>query len=406
MPAFNYRARDTAGKLISGTLEAPHRGIVADKLRAMGYFVVSINEEKSRQQDELNFDILDKFKRVRSTDIVIFNNQLATMISSGLTLVTSLNILSQQVENKKLQQVIMKVRDDVEAGASFSSALEKHPQVFSALFVNMIGAGETGGALEEILRRLARFAEQSEEVRNNVKTALTYPALIIVVALSVVLFLVVGVFPKFEALFKTMDIPLPLPTQILLGISHFLTTKWYFIVVIAGVLFFFFFRYRKTPAGKYNIDLFTLKIPVFGLIIKKATISRFARTLGTLINSGVPILQSLRIVETTVGNSAMAKIVATVSENVNRGESMANPLRDNLIFPPMVGHMVSVGEESGTLDTILNKIADFYDGEVDGMVKRLSSIIEPILLIFIGGIVGLIALSLFLPMFSLVKVIR
>jgi type IV pilus assembly protein PilC len=405
MPVFNYKARDAAGKLLSGKLDAPNHSIVADKLRQMGYFVVSIKEERV-QQSALDADIFEKFARVGSRDLVIFNNQLATMIGSGLTLVTSLNVLSQQVENKKLQEIIIKVRDDVESGISFSAALEKHPKVFSTLFVNMINAGETGGALEEILRRLALFAEQSEEISMNVKTALTYPVLIVLVTVGVVLFLVMGVFPKFEVLFKSMDVALPLPTQILLTISHWLREKWFFILAALVSLIVFFFRYGKTPAGKYNIDLLILRIPVFGTIIKKAAISRFSRTLGTLINSGVPILQSLRIVETTVGNTAIAKIVNIVADNVNRGESMASPLRDNKIFPPMVGHMVSIGEESGTLDTILNKIADFYDSEVDSTVKRLSSIIEPVLLVFIGGIVGMIALSLFLPMFDLVKVIK
>jgi len=405
MPTFNYKARDATGKPITGTLDAPHRGIVADKLRAMSYFVISIEEEK-KQQTVLDVDIFEKMAKVRSRDLVIFNNQLATMIGSGLTLVTSLSVLTQQIENKKLQEVIIKVRDDVEAGASFSTALAKHPQVFSGLFVNMINAGETGGALDEILRRLAIFAEQSDEIRSNVKTAMTYPVLIITVALGVVLFLVMGVFPKFEMLFKSMNVELPLPTQMLLNISHWLRAQWPFI--LGGFIGFLilFFRYRKTAVGKYNLDLLVLKIPILGPIVKKAAISRFSRTLGTLISSGVPILQSLRIVETTVGNAAIAKIVANVASNVNRGESMANPLRDNKILPPMVGHMVSVGEESGTLDTILNKIADFYDSEVASMVKRLSAIIEPILLVFIGGVVGLIALSLFLPMFDLVKVVK
>ena len=405
MPVFDYKARDASGKLLSGKLDALNRSIVADKLRQMGYFVVSIKEDRV-QQSALDVDIFEKFARIKSRDLVIFNNQLATMIGSGLTLVNSLNILSQQVENKKLQEIIVKVRDDVESGISFSAALEKHPKVFSTLFVNMINAGETGGALEEILNRLAMFAEQSEEISMNVKTALTYPVLIIMITTGVVLFLVMGVFPKFEVLFKSMDVALPLPTQILLTISHWLRGKWIFIIGALVSAIIFFLRYRKTTVGKYNIDLFILRVPVFGTIIKKAGISRFARTLGTLINSGVPILQSLRIVETTVGNVAIAKIVNIVADNVNRGESMASPLRDNKIFPPMVGHMVSIGEESGTLDTILNKIADFYDSEVDSTVKRLSSIIEPILLVFIGGIVGMIALSLFLPMFNLVKVIH
>lgn len=373
MPSFYYKARDAAGKMISGTLEAANRTIVAGKLRAMGYFVVTVKEEQKKSS--LEGDLFEQFKRVSTKDLVIFNNQLATMIGSGLTLVTSLNVLSQQIENKKLQEIITKVRDEVETGASFSSALEKHPKVFSELFVNMINAGEMGGALEEILRRLAVFAEQAEEVSSNVKTALTYPVLIVTVALGVVIFLVVGVFPKFESLFSSMNVPLPLPTKIMLKISFLIRTRWPVIVISVVSAIVMFIRYRKTPVGKYNTDLMALNIPIFGDIIKKASISRFARTLGTLINSGVPILQSLRIVETTVGNSAISKIVANIADNVNRGESMSNPLRNNKIFPPMVGHMVSVGEESGTLDSILNKIADFYDSEVNSSVKRLSSII-------------------------------
>jgi len=405
MPVFSYKARDSAGKLISGKIDAPNSSIVADKLREMSYFVVSIQEERV-QKSNLEADIFERFQRVKSRYLVIFNNQLATMIGSGLTLVTSLNVLTEQVENKKFKEVLSKVRDDVESGSAFSAALEKHPSVFSNLFVNMINAGETGGALEEILRRLAVFAEQSEEIKSNVKTALTYPLLIVIVTIGVVLFLVMGVFPKFEVLFNSMGEELPLPTQILLNISHWLRTKWPFLLggIVAALLFFF--RYIRTKVGRYNFDLFILRVPVFGTIIKKAAISRFSRTLGTLINSGVPILQSLRIVENTVGNAAISKIVSSVAENVNRGESMANPLRENKIFPPMVGHMVSVGEESGTLDTILNKIADFYDSEVDSTVKRLSSIVEPIMLIIIGAIVAVIALSLFLPMFNMVKIIK
>lgn len=405
MPTFSYKARDAGGKLLNGTLDAANRSSVADKLRAMGYFVVAVEEEK-RPASGLDADLFEMFQRVTTRDLVIFNNQLATMISAGLTLVTSLNVLSQQIESKKLRAVVSAVRDDVESGSSFSAALEKHPSVFSQLFVSMINAGETGGALEEILRRLAIFAEQSEEIRSNVQTALTYPVLILTVAGGVVTFLVVGVFPKFEALFLSMNIPLPLPTRIMLFVSYWLRTKWPLLVggvVIAGVMLW---RYSRTRAGRLTIDTLLLKIPIFGTIIKKAAISRFTRTLGTLITSGVPILQSLRIVETTVGNEAIAQIITTIAENVNRGESMSEPLRQTAIFPPMVGHMVAVGEESGTLDTILNKIADFFDTEVTSTVKRLSSIIEPIMLVFIGVVVAFIALSLFLPMFNMVKIVQ
>lgn len=405
MPIYSYKARDVSGKVISGELDAGNKGIVVDKLRAMGYFVSAVEEVRPKKET-LSLDLGDIFAKVTTKDLVLFNNQLATMISSGLTLTASLNILTQQIENKKLKKVIAQVRDDVEGGTSFSSALEKHPAVFPALFTNMIHAGETGGALDTILLRLTQFAEQAEEVQSNVKTAMTYPAVILGIAVVVILFLVLGVFPKFESLFKGMHVDLPLPTQILLGSSHWLQKYWLIILISAVAGIVLLGKYAKTKAGKLILDTLLLRVPVFGALLTRVAISRFARTLGTLLSSGVPILQSLRIVQATVGNEAVSKVVETVLEHVNRGESMSQPLRDSRIFPLMVGHMVAVGEEAGTLDTILGKIADFYDKEVDATVKRLSSVIEPILLVFIGGMVGLVALSLFLPMFNLVKVIK
>lgn len=405
MPLFSYKARDTGGKVISGELEAGNKTIVVDKLRAMGYFVASVEEIKPKA-DSLNLDIGEFFVKIKPKDLVIFNNQLATMISSGLTLTSSLNILTQQIENTKLKKVVAQIRDDVEGGTSFSAAIEKHPNAFPSLFVNMIRAGETGGALDEILHRLSIFSEQAEEVRSNVKTALTYPVLIVVIASGVVSFMVFGVFPKFEAMFKGMGVDLPLPTQILLNLSHILKKYWLGVIISLVISVVLFIKYNRTKAGKLIIDTLILKVPIFGELLQKVAISRFSRTLGTLLTSGVPIMQSLRIVQATVGNEAVAKVIESVIDHVNRGESMAKPLRENRIFPPMVGHMVSVGEEAGTLDTILGKIADFYDKEVADSVKRLSSVIEPILLVGIGGFVGLVALALFLPMFNMVKVIK
>ncbi len=405
MPLFTYKVRDKDGRVTSGVLEAANKRTVIEKLRAQNYFIASI-EEETPTAELLTLDIGELFVSVKTKDMVIFTNQLATMIGSGLTLTSSLNVLTQQIENKKLRKIIEKVRDDVEGGNSFSGALEKHPRVFSSLFVNMVHAGETGGALEEILRRLATFAEQAEDLRANVKTAMTYPILILFVAVGVITFLVTGILPKFENIFLSSNVPLPMPTVLLLTVSRFIRTKWYMILFVMAVVVIGMYLYNRTKEGRFNLDAIKLKIPVFGSLLRKVAIARFARTLGTLISSGVPILQSLRIVQATVGNSVIASVIDNVCESVNKGESIAGPLQEGKVFPVMVGQMVAVGEEAGTLDEVLNKIADFYDKEVGFAVKALSSVIEPVLIFFVGGLVGLVALALFLPMFNMIQVIK
>ncbi|MFH1776963.1 MAG: type II secretion system F family protein [Candidatus Omnitrophota bacterium] len=404
MPIFKYKARDPSGKTIKGEIEAADRNAVVNKLRAMGYFIASVAEEVPKTSVEaLNIDIGDLLTRVTPRDLVVFNNQLATMISSGLTLTSSLSILTQQIENKKLKHIVAEIGDAVEGGSSFSAALEKHPHVFSPLFVNMIRAGETGGALDEILKRLSMFAEQTEEITSNIKTALTYPTIIVSLAIVVVILLVIKVFPVFESLFESLNLDLPLPTQILLFISRIIRGYLIGIIVVAVISIVGLIKYYKTKAGKLMIDNLLLRLPVAGDLIKKIAISRFTRTLSTLISSGVPIMQSLRIVQATVGNAVAANVVGDIIIYVNRGESMAEPLRQTKVFPPMVGHMVAVGEETGTLDTILGKIADFYDREVSVTIQRLSAAIEPFLILFVGIIVGMTALALFLPMFDMIK---
>ncbi|MBI2447118.1 MAG: type II secretion system F family protein [Candidatus Omnitrophica bacterium] len=405
MPLFTYKVRDKEGRVISGVMEAANKRTVIEKLRAQNYFIASI-EEETPTAELLTLDIGELFVSVKTKDMVIFTNQLATMIGSGLTLTSSLNVLTQQIENKKLRKIIEKVRDDVEGGNSFSGALEKHPKVFSSLFVNMVHAGETGGALEEILRRLATFAEQAEDLRANVKTAMTYPILILFVAVGVITFLVTGILPKFENIFLSSNVPLPMPTVLLLTVSRFIRTKWYMILFVMAVVVIGMYLYNRTKEGRFNLDAIKLKLPIFGSLLRKVAIARFARTLGTLISSGVPILQSLRIVQATVGNFVIASVIDNVCESVNKGESIAGPLQEGKVFPVMVGQMVAVGEEAGTLDEVLNKIADFYDKEVGFAVKALSSVIEPVLIFFVGGLVGLVALALFLPMFNMIQVVK
>ena len=402
MPSYSYRARDKTGKSVSGVLEAENQRALIEKLRSMDYFVASVSEEVAPAA--ISADIFEAFKRIRGKDLVIFYHQLAVMIASGLTLTTALSVLSEQIENKKLRRIADQVRATVEEGNSLSSSVEKYPRVFSKLFVSMVRAGEASGTLEGILNRVATFTEEAEELRNNVRSALIYPILMIFMAVGVVTLLTTVVIPTFVELFLTADVTLPLPTRVLMGISKFVRGQWYFIILGIAGLIFAIWQFSRTEGGRILIDRVKLKVPVFGALIGKVAIARFARTLGTLIASGVPIMQSLRIVEETIGNAVLAKGIDNVCEQVNRGESMSEPLRRSEGFPPMISQMVAIGEETGTLDEVLAKISDFYDREIKYAVSRLTSLIEPVILVFVGAMIAFIALSLFLPMFDMYQV--
>jgi type IV pilus assembly protein PilC len=397
-----YKARNRTGQVVSGSKEAPNEAAVAHYLNDLDYYIVSIILEKEETKVQLSL----RPRRVRIQDMVTFTRQLATMMKAGMTFSVSLDTLLEQTENPILKETVAQLRRDVAGGLSFSDALAKHPKVFSELYCNMVRAGETGGVLEEILDRLIFITEREVETKSKIGAALTYPLIMVAVAVLVIGFLTVVVFPKFMNVFVSAEIILPLPTRVLLGVSAFFQSYWWIIVGGIGGVFLGIKAYSTTEAGGIAIDRIKLKIPIFGLLIRKLVVSRFARILSTLHNSGVPILNALEIVERIIGNRVIARVVETVRISVREGESLAVPLKMSGEFPPMVVHMVTVGEESGTLDKMLTEVADTYDREVDYALKNLTAALEPVLIVAMGVVVAFIALSLFLPYFEMLKIIR
>ena len=402
MPSYTYKARDKSGLVVSGTREAPNERVVADRLSDLGYYIISVSLEKEAPEARL----FTRRKKVTTQNIVTFTRQLATMIRAGMTFTVSLDTLSQQTENPTLKEIVGKLKKEVEGGLAFSDALAKHPKVFSELYVNMIRAGEVGGVLEEILERLIFIAEREGETKSRLRAALTYPAAVVSVAVLVIGFLAVFVFPKFMGVFTASGITLPLPTRILLAVSSFVQSYWW--IILGGILIIIFScrGYSRIEGGRFIIDKIKLKIPIFGLLIKKIVVARFARILSTLHASGVPILNALEIVERTVGNVVVSRALENVRVSVREGESIAEPLRTSKVFPPMVVHMITVGEESGALDKMLTEVADTYDKEVDYALRNVTAALEPVLIVIMGIIVAFIALSLFLPYFDMIKVTR
>lgn len=404
MPVFQYEARDQAGQHKRDTITAQNLRMATQKLQEMRYTVININEKTTpvAQRDVLGF--LQQFSKVGEQALTVFSRQFATMINAGLAMVRCLDILAEQTEDKKLQSTLIQVRRDVEGGSTLSNALAKHPQVFNTLYTSMVKAGEMGGVLDEVLERLASFMEKDFGLKKKVKSALTYPVVILVMAFAIVFFLVTYILPTFVELFEGMDLDLPLPTQILMTLTKVARNPAIivpvFLAVIVGVIFLQ--RYIQTPFGKKQYDLLKLNVPVFGILNKKVAISRFCRTLGTLLSSGVPIMQALEIVGKASGNEIIAMTVSKVRDSIREGESIASPLGASGMFPPMVTQMVAVGEETGNLDAMLSKIADFYDTEVEYLLASLTSMLEPIMIVGMGGVVGFIVIAVFLPLYNLV----
>ena len=404
MPVFVYEARDASGQRVKDTIEAANRKAATQRLQEQRLTIISLDEKAGGAAGGDVGAFFDKFKRVNEQALTVFSRQFATMINAGLAMVRCLDILSEQTEDKKLQTTLDQVRKDVEGGQTLSAALARHPSVFSTLYISMVKAGEMGGVLDEVLERLGGFMEKDFSLKKKVKSALTYPVVILVMALGIVFFLVTYILPTFVELFKGMNLKLPLPTKILIAVTEGARNP--LIVGPALVLFVVTLvllgRYINTPVGRKQYDLLKLNIPVFGLLTKKVAISRFCRTLGTLLSSGVPIMQALEIVGKASGNEIIAMTVTKVRESIREGESIASPLGASGLFPPMVTQMVAVGEETGNLDAMLGKIADFYDTEVEYLLASLTSMLEPIMIVGMGGIVGFIVISVFLPLYQLI----
>lgn len=403
MPNYRYTARDERGNAVTGVLAAPSPDALADSLKRMGYLVTRFQERADGAGVEAAFD---SWRRVGHDDLVLFNVQLARMVQVGIPLVAALNTLAQQTGNPRLQRAIGEIAKDVEAGSSFSEALTRHPAMFSPLFVSMVRSGEVSGKLDEILRRLAVLAKRQADLREQLKTALTYPALLLIVGIGIMTFLITGIIPQFMKIFLEAGVPLPLPTQLLYQASQLLRHSG---VVIAGATFACGIGLRwslRTPAGSRRLDTILLKLPVVGDLVRKVALSRMARTLETLFSSGVPVLESLAIAEQTCGNAVIAEVCQAAQVSVKQGGSMSEPMRTSREVPPMVVQMIAAGESSGTTDHMLSEIAEHYEELIQHGIKRATTFIEPVMLMVMGGMVAFIMASILLPLFRMVNVIK
>jgi type IV pilus assembly protein PilC len=400
---YTYRVRDRRGSLLAGELQADSRDLVLSRLREQGLIPLEIKVKSQGMGREIKF--LSRGK-VKLKDLSVFSRQFATMINSGLPLLRALSILEQQTESKELAKVVGQMRLDVEQGTALSTAMAKHPKAFSRLYVAMVRAGETGGVLDSVLLRLADTLEREVELRRKIKSAMAYPVVVMVVVVLILSAMLLFVVPTFKNLFASLGGTLPLPTRLLLAASEGFKKYFLFVFFAVAAMIFAFRRWKKTDRGRFAVDRLKLKLPIFGQLFQKTALSRFARTLGALSRSGVPLLQSLDIVAETVENGVMANAVRDVQASVKEGESLAEPLSRHAIFPPMVVQMLAVGEETGALDTMLEKVSDFYDDEITATVDALTALIEPLLIVVVGGTVGVIVISLYLPMFRLIDLIK
>lgn len=404
---YAYKARDKGGKVVTGELEGTSSSLVVKALRERGYTPISVIE-KSSNKLSMDIKIPGLSNRVKGKDVVIFSRQFATMVNSGLSLIRALSILVDQTESKGLAEVLGKVRSDVEQGVSLSGAMERHPKVFSDLYLAMIRAGEIGGVLDETLNRLADMLEANLNLRSKIKSAMAYPLVVGFRIFAVTGTMIVFVVPVFTDLYAELGngAPLPLPTQVLVTISIIVTKFWYLVILIGGGSIFGFRKWITTDAGRLTWDTIKLKLPIFGTLAHKTALSRFSRTLSVLSRTGVPILQAIDIVAATSGNRVMGKALEDVKAAVREGEALAEPLGRHPVFPPMVVQMMTVGEETGALDEMLSRVSDFYDREVDDTVSALTSLIEPLLIVVMGVTVGGILIALYLPIFNLASVIQ
>jgi len=401
MPTFKYVAKDQNSRDVTGKITADGEAKVIEELRKRQLMIISVEEIKERSLTKISF----QRKKVNPEDLVVFTRQLATMIEAGIPIIQALDALSEQMTQPYFRTVLVAVRDDIQKGSSLSAGFSKHPSVFDALFINMVKVGETGGVLSAVLDRVALYMEKSLKLKHKVQSAMVYPAVVVSMAGIITVVLLVKVVPTFASIYDSFDQELPFLTQVLINTSNIL--KQYIIFVIAGffVLVFLLRKWYQTDSGRISIDTAVLKMPIFGDLMRKVAISRFSRTLATLLQSGVPILESLEIVGKTCGNRVVELVVQNVKNSVREGESIAVPLTKSPVFPPMVTRMISVGEKSGQLEKMLTKIAEFYDEQVDAIVSSLTSIIEPLIIGFLGIVVGFIVIALFLPILNITRIL-
>lgn len=401
---FEYKVRDAAGKVKSGKLEAETQAQVAIKLKSMGYAPMSINKTNTGMNKELTLPGMKP--KVKLKDLAVFARQFATMINSGLSLLRALTILTEQTENKELARILGEVRNDIETGSSLSAGMAKHRDVFPPLMVNMCKAGEVGGFLDSVLLQIANNYEAEVKLRGKVKSAMTYPVMVLIMAVLAVIGMLMFIVPVFDGMFKSMGATLPPPTAFLVFLSE--QMKVVVPLLVVGLIAFSIVwkKVKHDVRVRSVVDPAKLKAPVFGPLFQKIALARFARNLGTMLSAGVPILQSLDIVASTTGNIVLERAIRDVQENVRKGESITSPLTEHAIFPPMVVQMMAVGEDTGALDAMLGKISEFYDQEVEATTESLTALMEPLMIAFLGGIVGGMIVALYMPIFKIFELIE
>ena len=397
MPIYKWVAETKKGKTIKGELEAADEKAAGLQLKRRNLKIKKIKPKPKDLFENVSF----MQPKVTNKDIVIFTRQFSTMIDAGLPLLQGLTILADQAENKTFKRILKEIVKDVEGGSSLAEAMGKHPKIFDSLFVNLIDAGEVGGILDTILQRLAVYIEKAEKLKSKIKGAMTYPIIVVAIAIIVMAVIMIFVIPVFQDMFSSFGKALPVPTQIVVSMSNF--TKNNILYMIGGLILFVFLfkKYRGTTRGRKTTDTLSLKLPVFGPLLKKVAVARFSRTLGTMIKSGVPIITALEIVARTSGNVVLEEVVLDVRSSIAEGQPIADPLSENDIFPNMVVQMIAVGEATGALDTMLEKIAEFYDDEVDVAVEAMTAMLEPLLMVFLGGAIGGLVIAMYLPIFGM-----
>ncbi len=406
MAEFVYRVKTPQGRVTQGTIEAAEQRKAVEQLRARHLVILEINEaKKGIDLGEFLKKLIPSKKKVKSKDLVLFSRQLSTMVSSGVPIVQGLSILAEQVESVGFKKVLDKLKVDIEAGVPIAEAMKRQPDVFSELYASMIQAGEVGGILDTILDRLSGYLESAEKLKGKVKGAMTYPIVVSIIAAGVTIFLLTSVIPTFKTVFEGFGSKLPAPTQILIDLSEFV--KKYFLLIIGIPIgaFIGLKQWYKTEKGNLFLDTKFLALPMFGMLLRKVAIAKFTRTLGTLVKSGVPILQAMDTVAKTSGNKVIENALFKAKDSIREGEKVADPLKRSGIFPSMVTQMIAIGEESGNLDTMLNKIAEFYDQEVDVTVEALTSLLEPLVMCVMAVVIGAIVIAMFMPMFSMTQMV-
>ena len=401
MPHFNWKGKNSYGEKRKGVIEAPNIDVAAGHLKK-----IRITPTKIKEKPKDLFENVEFFKpKVTGKDVVVFTRQLSTMIDAGLPLVQGLEILGNQQENPTFKAVLLQIRSDVETGTTFADALKKHPKVFDSLFCNMVEAGEIGGILDTILSRLSIFMEKSMVLKKRVKGAMTYPIICLCISIVILGIILIFVVPVFEKMFQDFGSALPVPTQIVVNLSNLVKNNFLYFIAFAGICVFAFKKIYATKKGEIKIDGWMLQFPVFGDLIRKVAVAKFSRTLGTMLKSGVPILESLQVVAKTAGNKVVEIAVFRTADAISEGRPIAEPLEETGVFPSMVVQMINVGEAVGALDAMLEKIADFYDEEVDQAVDNLTAMIEPFMMVFLGGMIGGLVVAMYLPIFKMGEVV-